>query len=88
MRLIVAFSQVVTTTALVENTWSHVEAVYSQNGTIAIYINGVQQATATVGNVAVPSNTYLINVGADRSGGERFVGRLDDVKIRKDSVLR
>lgn len=89
VRFIVGYSEVLSSTALVLNTWSHVEATYAQNGTIAVYINGTQVASATVGNTPVPNNGSLqVRLGADQNGTSLFSGRLDDVKVRKDSTLR
>lgn len=76
-------------TGLTVNQWSHVEATYTRNGTLAIYINGVLSTSAAVSNDPVPNNSALsLLLGADQSGGSRLTGRLDDVKIRKDGIVR
>jgi hypothetical protein len=76
-----SFTLVLTSTnPLVVNTWTHV-AVCRYNGTLAVYINGVQNGTASY-STAINCNGN-ISVGSDNNGGSSMIGYLDDMRVTK-----
>ena len=76
-----SFTLVLTSTnPLVVNTWTHV-AVCRYNGTLAIYINGVQNGTASY-STAINCNGN-ISVGSDNNGGSSMIGYLNDFRVTK-----
>ena len=68
------------TNPLVVNTWTHV-AVRRYNGTLAVYLNGVQNGTASY-STAIDCNGN-ISVGSDNNGGSSMIGYLDDFRVTK-----
>ena len=68
------------TNPLVVNTWTHV-AVRRYNGTLAVYLNGVQNGTASY-STAIDCNGK-ISVGSDNNGGSSMIGYLDDFRVTK-----
>lgn len=67
-----------TTSAVTNNSWSHVAFVGSSSG-LRIYINGKLVASNAVGYGA--PNTGNLTIGTRNSGGERYSGKMDDLRI-------
>jgi len=60
------------------NTWSHV-ALVRNNGTATLYVNGVATGPNSTLVPNPPVGSFL--VGANNSGGERFGGQLDELRV-------
>ena len=69
------------TATIANGQWTHVALVRS-NGTYTLYQNGqvAGNSTVTAGANLTQSTVYL---GANESGGESFLGTLDDVRITR-----
>jgi hypothetical protein len=68
------------TNPLVVNTWTHV-AVCRYNGTLAVYINGVRNGTASY-STAINCNGN-ISVGSANNLSASMIGYLDDMRVTK-----
>lgn len=62
--------------APVTSSWTHLAMVVN-NGTTTFYVNGV--ANATAGQPNIPSGNFNIGIRPDL--GERFDGRIDEVRV-------
>lgn len=68
------------TTPLPLNTWSHIAITY-QSGTQKIYVNGIEDASATYTGT-LPQNTNPLYIGVDYNYPSRtFEGMIDEVKV-------
>jgi hypothetical protein len=76
--LTVQSTTVVTTATL--NTWFHIAAVKAGN-TISLYVNGVQEATKTLGTSFTDTNTANLLLGTNALEGAFLQGQLDEVEI-------
>ncbi len=65
--------------ALPLNAWSHL-AVTLGGGTLRLYVDGVQVATAAVSG-AISATAQPLRIGGNSLWGEYFAGLLDDVRI-------
>jgi hypothetical protein len=79
-------SQVVSDTKLILETWYHVAAVYSTNGTTAtmkLYINGQLDSTLTGAKVSVKDSSSPLSIGSNGNHGTnvRMKGRIDDLRL-------
>lgn len=79
--------QIVTSTTVSLNTWTHVACVYnSSNNTMAVFINGVMDEAAASG-VARPSTNPLMNIASlpNEAGSATIAwqGYMDDFQITK-----
>ena len=67
------------------NNWYHIAVTRTQSsGVTKIYVNGVERASATTA-VWNNASTYL-RVGATNSSTNRFIGRIDQVRVSKGIV--
>lgn len=79
-------TQAIKTNIVTVGAWNHVVFVYNEDGAkkIKLYLNGILQSlssdTAGVGAIKDDSSSVL-NIGADRNGGNNFTGNIDNVKI-------
>src|ERR1051326_3038319 len=73
------FETVNTTTVVPLNTWTHVAAVYDGNA-LTIYINGIEDASATIGAVTLKTNTDPVAIGWAGTT-QYFNGGIDEVEI-------
>ena len=66
--------------------WSHI--AFTKQGTLCrCYVNGVLNGTATISG-AFNANSEPLTIGSDRtSGGYKFVGYIDDLRIVKGIAL-
>lgn len=83
-----AVQKVTSNTALLVNTWYHVVGVRdSSAGLLRIYINGVEEATASF--TGSPStNTSSLRIANSAFAGSRFFnGRIDEVAIYQNKAL-
>jgi hypothetical protein len=62
----------------VTNAWTHLAMVVN-GGTTTFYVNGVANATAGAPNTPIATNNFNIGIRPDL--GERFDGRIDEVRI-------
>lgn len=61
--------------------WSHVKVTYSTSERkVKIYINDKLAREGNI-NSPIPKNTLPLRIGANQDGGERFVGKIDQVRI-------
>jgi hypothetical protein len=69
-----------------EGVWSHI--AFTKQGTLCrCYVNGVLNGTATISG-AFNANSEQLTIGSDRSsGGYKFVGYIDDLRIVKGIAL-
>lgn len=68
------------TTTLSINTWYHVVGVRnSTTGKISIYVNGQEEANATLSGTAIGTSTTAFYIG--RSAATYFAGRIDEVAV-------
>jgi hypothetical protein len=70
---------VVGTSALALNAWSHLAATYD-GSSLRLYVNGVLVQSLAVSG-AIPTSTGVLHLGGNAVWGERFAGLLDDVRI-------
>ena len=68
------------TTAITANVWTHVAVTRSGNSWY-IFINGIQDATATASTTF--SNTSPLRVGDSGSGSQTFYGYIDDLRVTR-----
>lgn len=62
----------------VTSAWTHLAMVVN-GGTTTFYVNGVANATNGTPNTPVPANSFNIGIRPDL--GERFDGRIDEVRV-------
>jgi Concanavalin A-like lectin/glucanases superfamily/Secretion system C-terminal sorting domain len=71
------------------NKWYFITCT-KQGSTITMYINGVQQSTATFGSVANIAGNVTINIGRLQNGPNSFLrhfaGRLDEIKFYNTAI--
>jgi len=70
---------VVSTTVLQNGGWYHIAGVYNQS-TMALYVNGVLEATRSASGV-IPYDGAGLFVGQDSAGAARWQGTIDEVRI-------
>jgi hypothetical protein len=69
------------TSTLSSNTWYHV-AVTRLNNTFKIFINGAEEGSQTAADFVISTNPDNMVIGAgSASGGQEFVGYIDDLRI-------
>lgn len=66
--------------AFLINTWHHL-AVVRKNGVIDLYFNGVKGTSYSSSLNMVDGNIYI---GANSSGGDAYIGYIDELRITKD----
>jgi hypothetical protein len=71
-------SSVSGSTTIAANTWTYI-AVTRSGTTLKIFVNGTQDASATITNGT--SATGAMRIGADNTGASGFNGYMDDVRI-------
>lgn len=64
------------------DSWHHMAAC-RENGTIRIFTDGEQVASANVGSVAINSSDTFIGICGDQLGNTKFMGYIDDLRITK-----
>ena len=64
------------------DSWHHIAAC-RKNGTIRIFTDGEQVASANVGSVAINSSDTFIGIGGDQLGNTKFMGYIDEFRITK-----
>ncbi|MFF2450713.1 glycoside hydrolase N-terminal domain-containing protein [Neobacillus sp. NPDC058068] len=70
-----------TNIALPTGQWSHVKVTYSMSERkVKIYINGKLDLNVNISS-PIPKNTLPLRIGANQDGGEKFVGKIDKVRI-------
>lgn len=76
-------STITSTGALSGSTWYHIAVVREGTGTnqTKIYIDGTNDGTGTVSTDFTQTN--LMYIGADRTGGSAMNGNIDDLRITK-----
>lgn len=64
------------------NTWNHVAATFD-NGTLKLFVNGIEVGTSTVGFTSITTNpAYNFCLGEDRTvNNSSFNGKLDEVRF-------
>jgi hypothetical protein len=60
--------------------WSHVAATFGDKK-LRVYLNGREIAEMNAPGGTLTATALPLRVGADSSGGSRFVGLMDDVRI-------
>ena len=78
-RIIIGSTALTGTTSLTANTWYHL-ACTSDGSTLSIYVNGVLDVSA-LASATFPANSYSLRLGLDQSGGNHFLGQMDEVRI-------
>lgn len=63
------------------NTWYHLSAVYDENDSCSIYLDGKLVGRSTFAATNGPDNGLAFNIGAESDAGNPFIGKLDDIKI-------
>jgi hypothetical protein len=80
-----AADQVDCTTALSDNTWTHIACTFQSSTALRIYFNGVENGVNTTGiPAAVRNSTDQLFVGAAFAGSDSFQGQLDEVGMFND----
>ena len=62
------------------NTWVHFVGVYDGTN-LKVYENGTESSSRNVGSFTIASNPNDLGIGANGSGGDKFSGVIDDVRI-------
>jgi len=64
------------------NTWNHIAFTFD-NGSVILYVNGIQVHSGTVTFTTIPTSTSNVCFGEDRfvSGTDFFDGKMDEVRI-------
>ena len=63
-----------------DNSWVHFVGVYDGTN-LKVYENGVESSSNNVGSFTIASNPNDVGIGANGSGGDKFSGLIDDVRI-------
>jgi hypothetical protein len=64
------------------NTWHHVAATLDgSTRQLTLYLDGAQVVQATLSGVTASGNTLPVEIGRDGTGGNYWLGKLDDVRI-------
>lgn len=71
---------------LTANEWHHVALVRSGN-TFKLYRNGVQIGSSYTSSISIPDYAMGIEIGAFKTAGSYFKGRLDEFRISKGKAL-
>jgi len=70
-----------TTSLVPTNTWTHIAATYNASTSVfRIFINGVQDTTATVASATPNSNTDSLFIGIS-GASTPFAGKIDEVRV-------
>ncbi|MCY2991867.1 MAG: DUF5703 domain-containing protein [Planctomycetota bacterium] len=68
--------------------WIHVLAVYdAEGGELALYLDGKLAGTQPAGSMVKLGGPNAVHIGADTAGGNRFVGRIDEVRLYDLALL-
>ena len=68
--------------------WTHVLAVYdAEAGELAVYLDGKLAAAQPAGSMVKLGGPNTIHIGADTAGGNRFAGRIDEVRLYDFALL-
>jgi hypothetical protein len=68
--------------------WSHVLAVYdAEGGELAVYLDGKLAGAQPAGSLVKLGGPNVVHLGADTTGGNRFVGRIDEVRLYDFALL-
>lgn len=73
-------------TTMTPDTWNHVAAC-RKNGTVKVFLNGVQSTTSMTFTNTFPSSTVTVGASTFSGAGEGFTGHIDDVRIVKGLAL-
>ncbi len=63
------------------NTWLHVAATFSSNGTIAFYVNGAPASSSSVSSALLDDPQSTVRIGCRSDSTNFFVGLIDEVRI-------
>ena len=64
------------------NTWTHLCVTIDNSGVAIIYINGIQNASKTIGLPSSINNVYPFTIGNRANATDRtFDGKIDDIRI-------
>lgn len=81
IRLITPAGSIQASKALTAGRWVHVLAVYdAEGGELAMYLDGKLAVAQPVGAMKIAA-AHPIHIGADPNGDNRFVGRIDEVRL-------
>lgn len=69
------------TTTLVPNTWYHATLVLENNSTLRLYLNGVLEASASVGILNLRNSDNKLRIGSGNIASENFNGDIDEVRV-------
>lgn len=68
--------------------WTHVVAVYdAEGGELAVYLDGKLAAAQAASSTVKLGGPNTIHLGADTTGGNRFAGRIDEVRLYDFALL-
>ncbi len=68
--------------------WTHVVAVYdAEGGELAVYLDGKLAAAQPAGSMVKLGGPNTVHIGADTTGGNRFAGRIDEVRLYGFALL-
>lgn len=74
-----------TTTPIVD-TWYHCTFVVNDNGTNRMYINGIEEASASYSIIAHSGQTKIIGNSTDRDAGHGLDGKIDNVHFMNKAL--
>lgn len=69
------------TTILAPNTWYHATLAIENNGMLRLYLNGVEEASASVGALNLRNSDNRLRVGSGNIPSEFFNGDIDEVRV-------
>lgn len=63
------------------NQWNHIVCTSDGNGTVKMYVNGIDTTVSNQSNSPFGLVTHDLTIGARSIGGENFNGNIDDIRI-------
>jgi hypothetical protein len=85
LRLLVGSNSVTSTAPLRTGEWTHVAGVYD-GATMTVYVNGALAGSEPTTLASIPTNDLALRIGADSTGGTRFAGAVDEVRVFKRAL--
>ena len=63
--------------------WRHITATYASDGTLSLWVDGVNKGSGPKEKVELKVPTSALTLGSSKSGGNYWLGGLDEVRIHR-----